>query len=39
LYPGADPIGRRVRMGGPDGPWRTMVSDTNSVRMTTALPV
>lgn len=25
IWPGEDPIGKRVRIGGPNGPWRTVV--------------
>jgi putative ABC transport system permease protein len=32
LWPGADPIGSRVRIGGPDGPWRTVVGIVGDVR-------
>ena len=32
LWPGADPIGQRVRIGGYDGPWRTIVGIVGDVR-------
>src|SRR5262249_43008392 len=32
LWPGADPIGRRVRIGGFDGPWITIVGIAGDVR-------
>jgi len=32
LWPGADPIGQRVRIGGNDGPWRTIVGIVGDVR-------
>jgi putative ABC transport system permease protein len=32
LWPGRDPIGSRVRIGGPDGPWRTVVGIVGDVR-------
>jgi putative ABC transport system permease protein len=32
LWEGADPIGRRVRIGGPDSPWRTVVGIVGDVR-------
>ena len=32
LWPGQNPIGRRVRLGGPDGPWRTIVGIVGDVR-------
>ena len=32
LFPGQDPIGIRVRIGGPDGPWRTIVGIVGDVR-------
>jgi len=31
-WPGADPIGARVQMGGPDAPWRTIVGIVNDVQ-------
>lgn len=33
-WPGADPIGRRVRIGGADAPWRTVVGIVGGVRHT-----
>jgi putative ABC transport system permease protein len=32
LWSGADPIGRRVRIGGPTSPWRTVVGIVGDVR-------
>jgi putative ABC transport system permease protein len=32
LWGGADPIGRRVRLGGVTGPWRTVVGTVGDVR-------
>jgi putative ABC transport system permease protein len=32
LWPGSDPIGHRVRIGGPDSPWRTVVGIAGDVR-------
>jgi putative ABC transport system permease protein len=32
LWPGQDPIGSRVRLGGPDGPWRTVIGIVGDVR-------
>ena len=32
LWPGQDPLGSRVRVGGPDGPWRTVVGVVGDVR-------
>ena len=32
LWPGENPIGSRVRIGGPDGPWRTVVGIVGDVR-------
>ena len=32
LWPGADPIGARVRIGGNDGPWRKVVGVVGNVR-------
>ena len=32
LWPDADPIGQRVRIGGNDGPWRTIVGIVGDVR-------
>jgi putative ABC transport system permease protein len=32
LWPGASPLGSRVRIGGPDGPWRTVVGVVGDVR-------
>ena len=32
LWPNADPIGQRVRIGGNDGPWRTIVGIVGDVR-------
>jgi putative ABC transport system permease protein len=32
LWPGENPIGSRVRTGGPDGPWRTVVGVVGDVR-------
>jgi len=34
IWPGEDPIGKRVRVGGNDGPWRTVVGVAGSVRHT-----
>ncbi len=34
LWPGADPLGARVRIGGADGPWRTVVGIVGDVRHT-----
>ena len=34
LWQGADPIGRRVRIGGPTSPWRTVVGIVGDVRHT-----
>ena len=25
IWPGEDPVGKRIRMGGPNGPWRTVI--------------
>jgi putative ABC transport system permease protein len=33
-FPGADPIGQRVKVGGLDGPWRTVVGVVGDVRHT-----
>jgi putative ABC transport system permease protein len=35
LWLGADPIGRRVRIGGPTSPWRTVVGIVGDVRHAT----
>ena len=32
LWPGEDPIGKHVQVGGTDGPWRTVVGMVGSVR-------
>jgi putative ABC transport system permease protein len=32
LWPESDPIGQRVRIGGTDGPWRTIVGIVGNVR-------
>ena len=32
LWSGADPIGRRVRIGGPTSPWRTVIGIVGDVR-------
>ena len=32
LWPGADPIGARVKIGGTDGPWRTIIGIVGDVR-------
>jgi putative ABC transport system permease protein len=32
LWPGADPIGRQVKIGGDTGPWRTIVGIVGDVR-------
>jgi len=32
LWPRGDPIGRRVKIGGTDGPWRTIVGIVGNVR-------
>jgi putative ABC transport system permease protein len=32
LWPGADPIGKRIRLGGPDNPWVTVVGVVGDVR-------
>jgi putative ABC transport system permease protein len=32
LWPDADPIGQRVKIGGTDGPWRTIVGIVGDVR-------
>jgi putative ABC transport system permease protein len=32
LWPGQDPLGQRVRIGGSDGPWRTVVGIAGDVR-------
>jgi putative ABC transport system permease protein len=32
LWPGADPIGQRVTIGGTEGPWRTIVGIVGDVR-------
>jgi putative ABC transport system permease protein len=32
LWPGADPIGQHVKIGGTDGPWRTIVGIVGDVR-------
>ena len=32
LWPGEDPIGRRVQMGGTDRPWRTVIGIAGNVR-------
>jgi putative ABC transport system permease protein len=32
LWPGTDPIGARVKIGGTDGPWRTIVGIVGDVR-------
>ena len=32
LWPGADPIGQRVSIGGTEGPWRTIVGIVGDVR-------
>jgi putative ABC transport system permease protein len=34
VWPGEDPIGKRVKLGGVDGPWRTIVGVTGDVRHT-----
>jgi putative ABC transport system permease protein len=34
LWPGSDPIGQRVRIGGNDPPWRTIVGIVGDVRHT-----
>src|SRR5437764_8244557 len=31
IWPGEDPIGKRVRIGGPDGPWRTVVGVAGNI--------
>jgi putative ABC transport system permease protein len=31
-WPGADPLGRRMRMGGPDRPWTTVVGIVRNLR-------
>jgi putative ABC transport system permease protein len=31
LYPGQDPLGQRVKFGGTDGPWRTIVGVVGNV--------
>jgi len=32
IWPGADPIGKRVRMGDPKGPWRSVIGIAPNVR-------
>ena len=32
LFPGRDPIGERVRIGGNEGPWRSIVGIAGDVR-------
>jgi putative ABC transport system permease protein len=32
LWPGQDPLGSRVRLGGPDGEWRTVIGIVGDVR-------
>lgn len=32
FWPGADPVGRRIRFGGPDNPWTTIVGVAGDVR-------
>jgi putative ABC transport system permease protein len=34
LWPGESPLGKRIRMGGPQRPWRTVVGVTGNVRHT-----
>jgi len=34
LWPGESPLGKRIRMGGPQPPWRTVVGVTGNVRHT-----
>jgi len=34
VWPGEDPLGKRVQIGGTDGPWRTVVGVVGSVRHT-----
>ena len=34
LWPGESPLGKRIRMGGPNPPWRTVVGVTGNVRHT-----
>ncbi len=34
IWPGEDPIGKRVRVGGNEGPWRTVIGVAGSVRHT-----
>jgi putative ABC transport system permease protein len=31
-FPGEDPIGHRIKIGGPDGPWRTIVAVIGDTR-------
>ena len=31
-FPGEDPIGRRIGIGGPDGPWRTIIAVIGDTR-------
>ncbi len=35
IWPGEDPIGKRVQMGGPDAPWREVVGVVGSTRQRT----
>ena len=32
IFPGRDPIGERVKVGGTEGPWRTIVGIAGDVR-------
>ncbi|MEP6993815.1 MAG: ABC transporter permease [Acidobacteriota bacterium] len=34
IWPGEEPVGKRVQVGGTDGPWRTVVGLVGSVRHT-----